>query len=195
MDITIFRHYALIGILSSVVCLLAGLSDSWAVELAKPEDALRTIYPSLTDIERNEILLSDEQMRFVQEAAGVSFGKTHFSKFVVYRIFESKRTVGYAFEDVVIGKWGPIRYLVGLDADGTVLQVIVLEYKEIRGRPVAKKRFLNQYKGKTIQDELMLRVDIDGVTGATISSRSLTDGVRKVLHIYPVISDSFPSGA
>jgi Na+-translocating ferredoxin:NAD+ oxidoreductase RnfG subunit len=92
---------------------------------------------------------------------------------------------------VVVGKWAPIRYLVGLDLNGTVLQVIVLEYKEIRGRPVAKKRFLNQYKGKTIQDELMLRSDIDGVTGATISSRSMTDGVRKILHIFKLIKDSF----
>lgn len=167
----------------------------WAVELVKTDAALKHIFPTATTFEKKDLVLDGEQLRLVQESAGVSFGQTHSSKLVVYQIKDSEGAIGYAFEDVVVGKWAPIRYLVAIDLDGTIVQVVVLEYKEIRGRPVAKKRFLNQYKGKTFQDELMLRVDIDGVTGATTSSRSLTDGVRKVIHIYQVIRDSFSSGA
>ncbi len=178
-------------VLSAVLALSVCGRNAWAVELFKAEAALKNIFPTATNFEKKNIVLTEEQVRLVQESAGVSFEKTHSSTLVVYQVMAAQKVIGYAFEDVVVGKWAPIRYLVGLDLQGAVLQVVVLEYKEIRGRPVAKKRFLNQYKGKTIQDELMLRVDIDGVTGATISSRSMTDGVRKILHIYQLIKDSF----
>lgn len=100
---------------------------------------------------------------------------------------EQNAAVGYAFEDTVIGKWGPIHYLAGLDTNGAVSRIIILDYQEIRGRPIAKPRFLRQYQGKTLKDTLQLRKDIDGITGATISSNSLTEGVRKILHMYELI--------
>lgn len=187
----IVRISILSYLLSAVLVLSVGSRNSWAVELIKAEAALKNIFPEATNFEKKDVVLTEEQVRLIQESAGVSFEMTHSAKLIVYRIEASDKIIGYAFEDVVVGKWAPIHYLVGLDLQGTVLQVVVLEYKEIRGRPVAKKRFLNQYKGKTIQDELMLRSDIDGVTGATISSRSMTDGVRKILHIFKLIKDSF----
>lgn len=187
----IVRISILSYLLSAVLVLSVGGRNSWAVELIKAEAALKNIFPEATNFEKKDVVLTEEQVRLIQESAGVSFEMTHSAKLIVYRIEASDKIIGYAFEDVVVGKWAPIHYLVGLDLQGTVLQVVVLEYKEIRGRPVAKKRFLNQYKGKTIQDELMLRSDIDGVTGATISSRSMTDGVRKILHIFKLIKDSF----
>lgn len=187
----IVRISILSYLLSAVLVLSVGGRNAWAVELIKAEAALKNIFPAATNFEKSNVVLTEEQVRLIQESAGVSFEKTHSAKLIVYRIDASDKIIGYAFEDVVVGKWAPIHYLVGLDLQGAVLQVVVLEYKEIRGRPVAKKRFLNQYKGKTIQDELMLRSDIDGVTGATISSRSMTDGVRKILHIFKMIKDSF----
>ena len=187
----IVRISILSYLLSAVLVLSVGGRNAWAVELIKAEAALKNIFPEATNFEKKEVVLTEEQVRLIEESAGVSFEKTHSATLIVYRIDASDKIIGYAFEDVVVGKWAPIHYLVGLDLQGAVLQVVVLEYKEIRGRPVAKKRFLNQYKGKTIQDELMLRSDIDGVTGATISSRSMTDGVRKILHIFKLIKDSF----
>ena len=89
--------------------------------------------------------------------------------------------------DTVMGKWGLIHYLVGLDTGGAVFHVTILDYQEIRGRPIAKRRFLRQYEGKTTLDPLQLYKDIDGITGATISSNSLTEGVRKILYIYEFI--------
>ena len=97
---------------------------------------------------------------------------------------DAGRVVGYAVEDTVKGKWGIIRYILSIDPHGRVLDVMVLEYSERRGRPVAKRRFLKQFEGKTIHDKITLRRDIHGVSGATISSSSMTNGIRKLVHVF-----------
>ena len=74
-----------------------------------------------------------------------------------------------------------------MNVQGAIVEVIILDYSEIRGKPIAKRRFLRQYKGKTTKDPVLLRRDIDGISGATISSRSLTDGIRKILYIFTEI--------
>ena len=83
----------------------------------------------------------------------------------------------------VKGKWGIIHFAVAVNPDLTVKRVTVLEYKEVRGKPTKKRRFLKQYDGKGLNDPLRLNKDIKGVTGATISSRGITNGVRKMVYM------------
>ena len=181
----------MLRILSYVVLILLIISPYvWADELSTVEAALRVIFPAASFVDKKQLVLSQEQIRSVEASAQITFAQAHSENVTVYIIKDGKTVVGYAFEDSVIGKWGPIHYLTGLDPKGSVVQVVILDYKEIRGRPISKKRFLKQYKGKTTSDEIMLRTDIDGITGATISSRSLTDGVRKTLHIYELIKSN-----
>ncbi len=186
MIIKPFKALFILGLCAAAVLCLFGRCSS-AEELVKAEAALRVIFPSASSIEKREIILSQEQIDSVEGSAEISFAGAHSWKIIVYILKDADAVAGYAFEDTVNGKWGPIHYLVGLNPEGTVLQTIILDYHEKRGRPISKKRFLNQYKGKTIHDQVLLREDIDGITGATISSRSLTDGVRKILHIYELI--------
>ncbi|MCA9395347.1 MAG: FMN-binding protein [Candidatus Omnitrophica bacterium] len=82
----------------------------------------------------------------------------------------------------------PVMDISRVDTAGKVKEVMILDYYEIRGKPAAKRRFLKQYRGKGVSDPIRLRKDIDGVTGATITSRSLTDGVRKAVHVHALIS-------
>ena len=77
--------------------------------------------------------------------------------------------------------------MVGIDLSAKIVRTSILGFYEIRGRGASKNRFLKQYKGKTIRDAIRLRKDIDGISGATITSRSLTDGVRKLLFIFELL--------
>ena len=171
-----------------------GFSLAWifctgvqARHLEDLDKALQKIFKGATAFERFEFELTEKQIAEVERTADLSFGTSHSLRVVVFRAVKDGSTVGYAFEDTVIGKWGPIHYLLALNTDGSVKEALVLDYDEIRGKPVAKRRFLRQYEGKGLQDPLRLRRDIDGVTGATISSRSMTDGIRKLLHIFEAI--------
>ena len=47
-----------------------------------------------------------------------------------------------------------------------------------------KVRSIRQFIGKDSEDPIRLRKDIQGITGATISSRGMTDGVRKLIYVF-----------
>lgn len=159
--------------------------DSFAEELIKADKALQQIFPKGVP-QKETRTLSSAEIAEVEKNAKVDFQGSHLSEIIFYKVYENNALLGYAYEDTVIGKWGPIHYLIGLDPQGRILKTIILDYQEIRGKPIAKKRFLNQYQGKDLS-HLRFGKDIDGITGATISSRSLTDGIRKLLYIHSLI--------
>jgi len=173
-------------LLAGLIVLAWGYSSSAKV-LIRADEAVKKIYRQAETFEARSLTLSDDQIRRIEAKARITFKGAHSSQVIVHTAKDSGQTVGYAFEDTVAGKWGPIHYLVGLDANGVVSQIMILDYEEDRGRPIAKKRFLRQYKGKKREHPVRLKKDINGISGATISSRSLTDGVRKLLHIFEEI--------
>lgn len=91
---------------------------------------------------------------------------------------------GVAIIDVQPGKWGPVTFITAMDIKGTVKAVRVMSYEEIRGRPIARLSFMNQYRGKNVNSTLTVGRDIVGISGATISSRSATFAVKKALVVY-----------
>lgn len=158
-----------------------------AEELIGVEQALAKVFKKATGIERTDVALTPDQIVLIEKSAEIQFDQTHATHIIYYTARDAHGILGYVFEDTVQGKWGPIHYALAVDPRGTILEVVILDYQEIRGRPIAKKRFLRQYQKKSIGDPLRLRSDIDGITGATISSRSLTDGVRKLLNVFDVL--------
>ena len=158
-----------------------------AEELITADKALHQIFHNAKDFQRREITLTDVQVQHIEQKAQLTFAQAHSRDITYYEVNQDGAVTGYAFEDTVVGKWGPIHYLVGLNKEGKVMETVILDYQEIRGRPIAKRRFLRQYTGKSSKDPLQLRHDIDGISGATISSRSLTEGIRKILFIFEEI--------
>jgi Na+-translocating ferredoxin:NAD+ oxidoreductase RnfG subunit len=88
--------------------------------------------------------------------------------------------LGRALVTEELGKHQPITFMVALDAKNTVRRVELLQYRERYGGGVAARRFMAQFEGKSGKDSLVVGKDIDGVSGATISSKAIARGVRKV---------------
>lgn len=169
--------------------LISFPQSAFSEHLINPDKALIKIYKEATRFEEVEISLTESQVQWIEDAAGLMFSREDLNKLRMTRVFKHDLLIGYAFEDTVLGRWGPIHYLTGFDKNGIILQTIILDYDEIRGKPISKRRFLNQYKGKSVKNPIKIRKDIDGVTGATISSRSLTDGIRKIVHILYLLNN------
>ncbi|MDO9319068.1 MAG: 4Fe-4S binding protein [Gammaproteobacteria bacterium] len=91
-----------------------------------------------------------------------------------------------------VGYAAPIDLLVGMDMDGVVTNIKVLDYYESymysRGDFVDNSFFLNQFRRKPITDEFRLNRDIDGLTAATATSsaisRSVGETARRVARAY-----------
>jgi len=103
------------------------------------------------------------------------------------RVWQARRAdkaLGWLFEDAVIGKSEQIAYVLALDANGAVISVEVLEYRESHGGEIRLAPWRKQFVGKTARDPLELNRDIKNISGATLSCRHLTEGVRRLLDLY-----------
>jgi len=76
---------------------------------------------------------------------------------------------------------------VGIAPSGKITEVAVMEAKSERPGRLATKVFLEQFKGKG-SGRLSLARDIDAVTGATESSKTVVDAVNAIVAVY---SESF----
>lgn len=95
--------------------------------------------------------------------------------------FEAMTSKGYA---------GTIRVMVGVNADGNVQAIEIVEHKETPGlgAKIAGAEFKRQFAGKsiwsanwTVQKD---KGDIDQITAATISSRAVVGAVKQGLEVY-----------
>jgi len=91
---------------------------------------------------------------------------------------------GWFIVDDVLGKHELITYAVGLDAEGRITGIEILEYRESHGGEVRDARWRAQFAGKTSHDPLSLDRDIRNISGATLSCRHVTDGVKRLLALY-----------
>ncbi|HEU5275237.1 MAG TPA: FMN-binding protein [Xanthobacteraceae bacterium] len=94
------------------------------------------------------------------------------------------RTLGLFVFDHVIGKHLYIDYAVALDPGGRVLRVEILQYRESYGGEVRQASWLAQFVGKTSASPLAINQDIRNISGATLSSRHVTEGVKRILAAY-----------
>ena len=95
----------------------------------------------------------------------------------------SQKVLGYRVEMQVVSRSGPFNIMVALDSRACVLYAKVLTYRGRRGRKVRSKAFIRQFAGKCPSDAVRVGNDIDAVTGATLSSKAMTGGVRRAIEM------------
>jgi Na+-translocating ferredoxin:NAD+ oxidoreductase RnfG subunit len=109
---------------------------------------------------------------------------------VVYKI----KSGGELSPDVVImadgvGYGGPM--VVGVrarrteDGGGRLSEILLLTHKETPSfvERINKSNFFRQFAGKDVSDNFILGDDIDGVSGATVSSEGFTAAIREAVHL------------
>jgi Na+-translocating ferredoxin:NAD+ oxidoreductase RnfG subunit len=95
-----------------------------------------------------------------------------------------RETQGYLYVDDVIGKQLLITYAVAIDTVGKISSVEILDYRESHGGEIRLPRWRQQFAGKTSTDPLDLNRDIKNISGATLSSRHVTQGIKRLLAIH-----------
>ena len=97
------------------------------------------------------------------------------------------KVLGTFFADAVIGKQEYIGYALALDPVGRVLRVDVLDYRETHGWEIRGERWRAQFTGKSAAAPVALNNDIANISGATLSCRHVTDGVRRLLALHALL--------
>ncbi|MEH2490858.1 FMN-binding protein [Bradyrhizobium sp. AZCC 2230] len=88
---------------------------------------------------------------------------------------------GYFVVERVVGKHEFITVAVGVNPNGTVKQIEIMDYRESYGYEVRDASWRAQFVGKSASSPLDLGADIKNISGATLSSKHITDGVKRVL--------------
>jgi electron transport complex protein RnfG len=102
-----------------------------------------------------------------------------------------------AFETTGKGFGGPLDIMVAVDVDDDkIVGVGVTTNRETPGvgaRVKTDPAFVNQFKGRSIEEPFKLRADggkIDAISGATVSSRGVTGAVVSAAEIYSRLKSS-----
>ena len=115
----------------------------------------------------------------------------------VYEAQAGGSTAGYAIKVVASGSQGKIEMMVGVDAEGVVTGVSIVKNSETSGigskvmtnMPTASGvGVLSQFEGKSAADGLLaVGTNVDAISGATVSTRGVTNGVNAALAVAGVL--------
>ena len=107
-----------------------------------------------------------------------------------YRLTNEDLLLGYAFIDQASSKTAKFDYLVILDTTLIVKHTKVLIYREEYGGEIGSRRWLKQFLGKTGGDRVNQETNIDGIAGATISVRSMTNAMDALLQTIAILQEN-----
>ena len=140
------------------------------------EQAQQKMFPGAT-FTHVPVQLSDADRRTMYDRSGVH------EPFDARRIWRAS-TGGWFVIDEVVGKHEHIKYAVAIGTNGAVRDMEIMEYNESYGYEVREASWRQQFVGKTASSPMKLGSDIKYVSGATLSSKHLTGGVKRVLVMY-----------
>ncbi|WP_085497148.1 FMN-binding protein [Arenibacter troitsensis] len=106
-----------------------------------------------------------------------------------FRIKQDKTLLGYAFVDQAPSKTAQFDYLVVFNPNLEIIHSKVLIYREEYGGEIGSKRWLEQFNGKSGKDRVSHETNIDGISGATISVRSMTNSMDNLLQSVGILQE------
>ena len=151
---------------------------AYAATYLTVEQAQQAIFPG-QKLARSFITLTNEQAREIERRSDAN---VRHKEIQLWKVDHG----GFFIVDEVVGKHEFITYAVGLNADGTVKQIEIMTYRESYGYEVRNADWRAQFVGKNASAPLKLNKDIKNISGATLSCRHITDGVKRVLATYEV---------
>jgi Na+-translocating ferredoxin:NAD+ oxidoreductase RnfG subunit len=136
----------------------------------KINKTISQLFPELTvDIEP---ILIDEQK--------VNALKLKKEEKAVYALKNGSKILGYMYLGIAPSRADFFDYMVIFKPDLYVMSVQVLVYREDYGGEIGSKRWLKQFVGKSNGEQMEFEKDIQNIGGATISCRSITNGIKKL---------------
>lgn len=165
--------------LAATSALVLAPASAFAVDYLSVDQAAKLMFPDADRFESREVTLDATQMQKLS-AQGVPARSARWPVRVAHR---GASTLGFVVIDEVVGKFELISYAVGIDADGAVKQVEILSYRESHGHEIRLPAWRKQFVGKTVASPIQVGDDIANISGATLSCKHVTDGVKRIVAV------------
>lgn len=171
------EHIALLAVASLVS------SSAFAVNYLSADEAQKLMFPEASVFKPQDLQLSAEQLQQVEKLAGLPARSVNWK---VVGAYAGDARLGYVFFDEVVGKFNLISYAVAINPDMTLRQIEILSYRESHGSEIRSAAWRRQFVGKSAASGIALGEDIANISGATLSCRHVTDGVRRIAAVAQV---------
>lgn len=158
-------------------------APAYAIDYFTAEQAQKQIFPDAQVFKPMLVKLSSAQRDQIKSLAGV---RQRWEEQKVWRVEKDGKLAGWFVVDDVVGKHEFITYGVGITPDGHVVGVEVMSYRETKGDQVRDAGWRKHFVGKTLADPFKLDEDVPNISGATLSSRNMLDGVKRLLALQKV---------
>ena len=152
---------------------LVGTTSGHATEYLTVAQAQQALWPGVK-LAAVAVHLTPAQRAAIEARGGVRVRRADFT---AWRTPDG----GWFLVDEVLGKHEFITYACAIDARGAVAGLEILSYRETYGGEIRRPAWRAQFAGKTARDSLKLDNDIKNISGATLSCRHVTDGVKRLL--------------
>lgn len=93
----------------------------------------------------------------------------------------AEEVIGYVSVGEATGYGGPMKVAIATDLEGNVTGLSIIEQRETPSwyNRVVNNNYIDSLLGKSYADSFELDNDVDGVSGATYTSRAIADAVRQ----------------
>jgi len=163
------------------VAVFAAAGVAHATQYLTAEQAQKAMFGATARFERLGVKLEKPVASEIEKFSGV---KLRTLDVAVWQVVEDGKPAGHFFVDEVYGKHEFITYAVAVDPEGRVRQIEIMDYRETYGYQVRESAWRAQFVGKKVTDPLKLETDIQNISGATLSCRHVTEGVKRILAIH-----------
>lgn len=165
------------------IFLLIFTNTAFSKVFLKRDHALKLAFPEADTIEKEQIFLSSDQVKVIE-----SLSKTKVnSKFYVFYVAKKDlNIIGYALIDTHTLRSKTETVMFVIKPDGTLREAEILAFFEPM-EYMPNDKWIDLFNDRMLDNSLEIGRNIPNITGATITSNSMTKAVRKVLAIYKVV--------
>lgn len=168
---------------AAVISSAVTVASAYAEDYLTVHQAQQILFPHASIFLDSAIALTEPQLDNIKKMSGVR-QRQKVQK--TWRAEHKGELLGWFMVDEVIGKHDFITYGTAISVEGKVLGIEILSYRETHGGQVRQSQWRSHFVGKTSQDKFKLGQDIPNISGATLSCRNVTDGVKRLLSIYQI---------
>ena len=174
------QFFGLFFILCSLLCVEIGAAKTYLT----PKQAEKVCFPSADKFEWKTHRYTMDEIRAIYRDSGLKVIDPAIWYGVAYK---NNKVIGVLAFDRCIGKHEYIDYVIALTPEGRVSQVEILNYRESWGYEVRREGWRKQFNGKNTAAKIDLNDGIHNISGATLSCRGITRGVKRVCHTWGLV--------
>lgn len=164
-----------------LILSLAMAIPAYAKIYYSKQEAMELAFGSEATVEMMSLFLTDSDVEKIQQLARVKVDSALFTFYVGKKAGE---LIGYAAIETHKVRTKPETLLIVLNAQGQLTQVQTLAFHEPPEYQPSQRWYAQMFNLPL--EDISFRAKIQGISGATLSSRSAIDSVRKVLAVYQI---------